>query len=162
MIRGRKPKPTKLRMIEGNREHRPINRNEPEPLIALELPPPPGFLADPVARTEWIRIAATLYPVGLLSEADVTVLAAYCQSYARWRRAEDALARMAADDLLTDALLVLATDGSVKQNPLVRTANTAMDAMVRYAHEFGMTPAARSRIDAGPRPAVDDMAKLFG
>jgi phage terminase small subunit len=42
--------------------------------------------------------------------------------------------------------------GNVIQNPLVGTANRAMADMVKYAVEFGLTPSARARIAAGPRP----------
>ena len=34
-------------------------------------------------------------------------------------------------------------------NPLIRVAARAADDMVRYASEFGMTPVARTRIQAG-------------
>jgi P27 family predicted phage terminase small subunit len=162
MVKGRIPKPSKLRLIEGNRGHRPINQREAQPAVAPAVPDPPAFLSDPVARAEWVRVASALHPVGLLSEADTAVLGAYCHSYARWRQAEDALRKMGATDSLTGALMIKTSKGTPIQNPLVGTANKAMQAMVRYAAEFGMTPAARSRIEAGPLPNSDMMTRLFG
>jgi hypothetical protein len=42
MPRGRKPKPTKLRILEGNRGKRPLPVGEPEP--DPSVPSPPDFL----------------------------------------------------------------------------------------------------------------------
>jgi P27 family predicted phage terminase small subunit len=63
--------------------------------------------------------------------------------------AEEAIARMAARDELTGALLIKDRDGQARTNPLVRVARDAADAMLRFAGEFGMTPVARSRLAAG-------------
>jgi P27 family predicted phage terminase small subunit len=76
-------------------------------------------------------------------------LAAYCGAYGRWRIAEETLAGIAANDPVMSGLLVRSPDGNARINPLVRIAAKAAEDMVRFASEFGMTPAARSRIAAG-------------
>jgi P27 family predicted phage terminase small subunit len=43
----------------------------------------------------------------------------------------------------------MSADGNPRRNPLVKIASDAAEDMVRYASEFGMTAAARSRIAAG-------------
>ncbi len=70
-------------------------------------------------------------------------------AYARWRVAEEMLARTAENDAATHALLIRSTDGNPRRNPLVKIAADAADDMVQYASMFGMTPVARSRIAAG-------------
>ena len=87
--------------------------------------------------------------MGLLSVVDEFPLAAYCQAVGRWRTAEEAIAQMAARDMLTKGMMIKTTGGNAIQNPLVGTANKAASDMVRYATEFGFTPAARARIAAG-------------
>jgi P27 family predicted phage terminase small subunit len=57
---------------------------------------------------------------------------------------------MAKRDQLTGGLMIKTTNGNAIQNPLVGTAHKAAADMVRYAVEFGMTPSARSRINADP------------
>lgn len=146
-MRGRKPKPTHLKLVTGNPGKRPINEREPVP--QQYLPTPPSELSDD-AKVEWGRVAEELYRIGLLSGIDRAALAAYCQAYGRWVQAERAIAEMAKRDPLTGGLLVKTTNGNAIQNPLVGTANKAMSDMVRFAAEFGMTPSARSRIEAGP------------
>jgi len=49
-MRGRKPKPTQLKLLEGNRGHRPINGAEPKPPGAQ--PTCPTHLS-PTAKAEW-------------------------------------------------------------------------------------------------------------
>lgn len=146
-MRGRKPKPTHLKLIEGNPGKRKVNPVEPVPLPELHAPPP--FLPQE-GQDEWKRVATELYNLGLLTVVDRTALAAYCHSYAIWKQATDAINQMAARDQLTRGLMIKTTNGNAIQNPLIGTANKAASDMVRYAAEFGMTPSARARISAQP------------
>lgn len=141
---GPPPKPTALKLIEGNPGRRAINKNEPKPPVAR--PAPPAFMGE-AARAEWRRLVDRLADVGLMTDLDVAALAAYCQAYARWVQAEEALARFAEADPRTHGIIVKTSNGNAIQSPLVGAANTAMQLMHRLAVEFGMTPAARSRLD---------------
>ena len=144
---GTKPQPTYLKLIKGTRKSR-INKAEPMPAPAL--PAAPDHLNDE-AKVEWKRVAEDLFRLGVLTEIDRVVLAAYCQAYGRWSRAEAVLAEMAKRDELTGGLMVRTISGNAIQNPMVGIANKAMADMVRYATELGMTPSARTRIHADPR-----------
>ncbi len=83
--RGRKPKPTALKILEGNPGKRPLNENEPIP--------PKGNIKCPTwllpeAKKEWKRLAPSLEAMGVLTMADLTAFEGYCQAYARWKEAE--------------------------------------------------------------------------
>jgi P27 family predicted phage terminase small subunit len=148
-MRGRKPIPTHLKVLRGNPGHQTLHLElEPEHEKAPDIPEPPAFLMA-LAKDEWRRISTGLYHMGLLTLVDENPLAAYCQAYARWRTAEVSLEKMAERDLLTSGLMIKTANGNAIQNPLVHTANKAASDMVRYATEFGFTPAARARIAAG-------------
>jgi P27 family predicted phage terminase small subunit len=159
---GRRPKPTHLRVVTGNPGKRPLNQREAAPRPAPKLPDPPAELnAD--AQAEWKRVSRDLYDCGLLKGVDRIALAAYCQAVGRWQQAERALAEMAKNDPLTGGLLIKTSNGNAIQNPIVGIANKAMADMVRYCIEFGMTPSARSRIEAtAPIEETDPAAKYFG
>jgi P27 family predicted phage terminase small subunit len=148
-MRGRRPLPTHLKVLRGNPGQRRLPTHEPQPTIPDEIPDAPEFL-EAYARDEWRRIARELSRLDLLTVADVNPLAAYCQAYARWRMAEEALAEMKKRDPLLSALMIRTRNGTPMQNPLVGTAARAASDMVRYAAEFGLTPSARARIAAGP------------
>lgn len=146
MVAGRKPIPTALKLVRGNPGKRALPKNEAK--LALAEPTPPAFLCDD-AKVEWGRVCSVLFSAGLMTEMDRAALGAYCASYGRWAQAERALGAMAEKDAANYALMIRTKDGNAIQNPLVGVANKAKADMVRFAAEFGMTPAARSRVEAG-------------
>jgi P27 family predicted phage terminase small subunit len=160
LVRGRRPKPTALKLIEGNRGKRPFNQNEPQ--VPTPMPTaPPHLTVD--ALEEWDRVAVWLHRIGLLSEVDRAALAAYAQAYGRWVQAERAIAKMAERDQLTGGLMIKTTNGNAIQNPVVGIANKAAADMMRYATEFGMTPSSRTRINAeAPEQSHDPADRFFG
>jgi P27 family predicted phage terminase small subunit len=147
-MRGPPPTPTVVRLMRGNPSRRPINRNEPQPARTEKVPDAPDFLVG-YACDEWHRVAPELHLLGLLTVLDIMPLAAYCQSCARSRTAEELIAKMAAKDEATNGLLVKGPYGDARQNPLVKIARNAASDMVGYANQFGMGPAARARISVG-------------
>lgn len=88
--KGRPPKPTALKLAEGNRGKRRPNPAEPQPTVLDRIPPPHASLNEDGAR-EWSRIAHQLQELGLLTDLDLSSLVAYCASYARFLRAEQKL-----------------------------------------------------------------------
>ena len=144
-MRGRKPRPTRLKLLEGNPGKRAINGREPQPPKAL--PTCPSHLS-PTAKAEWKRLARTLNTVGLLTQVDRAALAAYCQAYGRWVEAEKALKE-------TPTLLKTPA-GYVQQSPWLSISNKQLELMAKYMTELGLTPSARCRIavdvSPGPKP----------
>ena len=68
--RGRKPKPTALKLLEGNPGKRPINEHEPIPPKGTVKCP---TWLEPEAKKEWKRLAPSLEAMGVLTQADLTV-----------------------------------------------------------------------------------------
>src|SRR5262245_1862978 len=145
---GPPPLPTHLKLLRGNPGHQKLNKQEPVPAQLPAVPEPPAFL-NGYAAEEWRRVAPELHHLRLLTILDTMPLAAYCVAYARWRTAEEILAKMAEKDPATSALLIRGADGAPRQNPMVKIANAAASDMVAYAGLFGMSAAARARISAG-------------
>ena len=145
MTRDRKPKPTAVKIAEGNPGKRRINGREPRP--PASLPDCPSHLSDE-AKLEWDRIAVSLNRVGLLTQADRSTMAGYCQCYGRWVEAELKLA-------VTPAILRMPS-GYIQQSPWLTIANKQLELMARYMAELGLTPASRSRrsvqLQTGPKP----------
>ena len=132
--------PTKLKIIKGTDQPCRVNANEPQPEV--EIPDMPQWL-NPHAQAEWARVSDALFKQGLVSVFDMAVLAAYCQAYGRWQEAEEMLKK-------SGSLIIKTDKGNVIQNPLLGIANTALREMRRSAVEFGMSPAARSRVSVNP------------
>ena len=76
--RGRKPKPTAMKELEGNPGKHPLNTNEPKP--TKKAPACPKWL-EPEAKKEWRRLAKQMEAIGILTEVDMAAFAGYCQAY---------------------------------------------------------------------------------
>ena len=144
--RGRKPTPTAIKELEGNPGKRPLNQNEPKP--KKTAPSCPKWL-DKEAKKEWRRLAAKMEQMGVLSEVDMAAFAGYCQCYARWKE---------------NGSLVRTPSGYWQQVPQVSIAQQYMKQMERFAEQFGLTPASRSRLiaDDGNGGVKDEMDALLG
>jgi P27 family predicted phage terminase small subunit len=138
-MKGRKPKPTHIKIVTGNPGRRPLNTSEPTPLQAI--PDCPEHITG-LAREEWERMAEDLFECGLLTVIDRVALEGYCVAYARWVDAEEAIKK--------HGVLVKSPNGFPMQSPLLAIANKAMAQLRGYLAEFGMTPSSRSRITATP------------
>jgi len=154
MPAGRRPKPTKILMFEGNPGKRPLNRNEPKPVTPRRAPPAPAILGKS-GKAEWRRMCKVLLQMGLLSEADLTTLTAYCKSYEQWIEA--------VRDTETFGSVHVTSNGNMIQSPYVGIANTALSTMTRLAIEFGLTPASRTRVQVpGGGKSTAGREYLFG
>jgi phage terminase small subunit len=78
-MRGRKPKPTALKLIEGNPGKRPLNAGEPR--LGVAVPTCPAHLC-PSAKAEWKRLARQMHTLRIITELDRSALAAYCHPMA--------------------------------------------------------------------------------
>ena len=134
-MRGRRPKPTRLKALTGSPGKRPLNSAELNPQPAVpECPPELG----PVARREWDRLADELGALRLLTNLDRAALAAYCGAYSLWAEATEAIQKY--------GTMIKSPSGYPTQSPYVAIANRQAEIMMRIASEFGFTPASRSRI----------------
>lgn len=155
-------KPTKLKLIEGNPGHQRLNKREPQPIVPPSIPEPPEFLSAE-AKAEWHRRAPELYRLGVFTGVDIAPLAAYCQAYGRWVKAEIALAEMSrVDTSMFGGMMMRTANGNHIQNPILGVAVRALEQMTRLAAEFGMTPASRSRINLPDEPDGNPLAQLLG
>jgi P27 family predicted phage terminase small subunit len=141
-MRGRRPKPTRLKVLTGNPGKRPLNAHEPRPEVAIPECP---IELGPVARREWERLTAELAPLRILTHLDRAALAAYCGAYAMWAEATQAIQKYGA--------MIKSPSGYPQQSPYVAIANRQAEIMMRIASEFGFTPASRSRIST---PAANE------
>jgi P27 family predicted phage terminase small subunit len=144
-MRGRRPKPTRMKVLIGNPGKRSLNSFEPRPEPAI--PDCPPELGD-VARREWNRLVQELAPLRLMTNLDRAALAAYC---ALWADATEAIQKYGA--------MVKSPMGYPVQSPYVAIANRQAEIMMRIAPEFGFTPASRSRISTAttPEPTLIDI-----
>jgi P27 family predicted phage terminase small subunit len=148
-VKGRKPKPTFLKLIEGNPGHRPINRDEPEP--EGELKDPPEHFSSRQQRI-W-RECIENSPQGLLSKLDGSMLEIFVVAKSGW---EAAIARVE-----ESGAVVRIPGGQWAQNPFVSIARRHAETMVKVGSELGFSPASRSRVKiSGKKKTKSALGKL--
>ena len=152
MARGRRPKPTAVKRLEGNPGKRGLNALEPRPKKGA--PACPDWLEDD-AKAEWERLLPQVESLGLLTGIDMAAFAAYCQSFARWKEAEEFISQHGS--------MYKTKSGVYMQVPQVGIAHSNLRIMMRIATEFGFTPSSRSRIiaDQSQGEIVDEMEDLL-
>ena len=150
--KGRKPKPTAVKVLEGNPGKRPLNALEPQPI--KKAPKCPDWL-NLEAKQEWKRLAGNLEALGTLTELDMAAFAGYCQAYARWKEAEEFIEK--------HGTIVKTPSGYWQQVPQVSIAQSNLKIMLKFCSEFGLTPSSRSRIIANEAKdqEVDEMEFLL-
>ena len=148
---GRMPTPTAIKVLRGNPGKRALPKGEPRPAPAARVPSAPRWLSEE-ARAEWKRLAPRLHAVGLLTEVDTQALGLLCEAFAQYVAAKGIVDR--------EGLLLVSEKGNAYQHPAAGLMTQARGELMKWAREFGMTPAARSRISvqaADDAPTLADM-----
>jgi P27 family predicted phage terminase small subunit len=147
MTRGRKPKSTRLKILEGTRADR-LNPYEPR------FPPssvnPPGWL-EGHALAHWNEFAPYLIQTGRLTVADRTALAMMCVDYADIQKAKEAGP--------IERVVSHARKTTVRIDP--NDADAARKRCLWWLTQFGLTPSSRSRVSTAPAPPSDRMGEFL-
>ena len=150
MTVGRKPTPTRLKLVAGNPGKRPLNENEPKPKAPKKIRPPSHL--SKAGKLEFRRLAAVLQPLGLLTEIDLRALELYADPYVLWREATEKTAKA--------GMVIKTSTGYPMVNPYLVVAQQASKRLQQLLCEFGMTPSSRTRVTATPQKkptAFDDV-----
>ena len=139
---GRRPRPTALKILEGNPGHRPLGRGEPKPPIGV--PPCPKHLRG-LARVAWRRIGEQLARMNVATSVDQDALELLVGAYAEYRAATAVIARRGRTYTITTA-----SGRVVRPRPEVGIARDAWRRVRLMLMEFGLTPAARTRVEVEP------------
>lgn len=149
------PRPAKsatLQLIQGN----PNKKNTEELAARAEHEKkmkmrsdnikPPTWL-DKVGKKEFKRVAALLTEVEIITEADISMLAAYCNAYSQY---------VSISKIIEEDGIMVHTEGKDKdgnpiklvgeEHPLLKRQKNYFDQMKSAANDFGLTPSARAKL----------------
>ncbi len=149
-MRGRKPKPTYLKLVKGERRPSRLNLNEPS-APRSDAEPPPGL--SPTALEKWNELAPQLIEAGILTQLDRDALHAYCLAYSSLVEAQRALDR--------SGVVVKGYRDAPVLNPYLRARNYSLEMMRRFGEQLGLSPSSRGRIDTSGRGARSDWVADF-
>ena len=155
---GRKPKPTHLKLLEGEPNRNRINFDEPK--FKPKAPKCPSWLS-PEAKREWRRLAPELERLGLLTGADMAMFASYCSAVGKLEWAEKEIKKMRRLELRAVKAkglkpgehpmmggMISKGEGKGKFNtlPYVWIYNKCLEQLRSFGSEFGLSPSSRTRI----------------
>ena len=145
-----RPKPTALKILQGNPSKRKIR---PEPSAPAGAPPMPKRLtAEPVAVAKWRELVPILLSMGVLTTGDGEALATLCEVHAA---AQSCLLELRAGGV------VMKTDlGGVKPNPAGPLFRALVALQATLMGKFGLTPSSRTRL-AKPETKTADPLDEF-
>lgn len=153
---GRRPKPTHLKIVGGNPGKRALNKREPAP--RREIPSCPAHLSD-ASKVAWGRLVEMLDRIGVLTECDVLALERLCDCYSDILACRELVAR----DGRTYTTTTAQGDTLIKGNPAVNQLRAADAQFKSYLVEFGLTPAARSKVQVSDDEKPEDgFQEFFG
>lgn len=147
--RGPAPKPTKLRLLHGDRKDR-VNTDEPVPSDGLPQLPP--NVSSEVAEV-WDYTLRELSVMGIATPADRDALLCFCEAVV--------VHRQASADIAWNGITVEGLTGGSVRNPAVLIQKDAAAQIRVFAQEFGLTPSARSQIQMGPQKAAQGAGRLL-
>lgn len=142
MARGRPPKPTALKVIQGNPGKRKLAKNQPAPEALAEAPAAPEWLGAH-ARSIWERVVPWLVKSRILTDTDLHNLEVFATAYQRWREAQA--------DITKNGIVVMGARQEIK-NPACTVANECVRQINTFGAALGLDPAARARLKGGGEP----------
>lgn len=156
MAKGRKPKPSHLRLVTGNPGKRPVNAREPKP--KRERPSAPAHVSDK-ARETWGYVVSLLDDMGVLTKPDVMAVELLCEAYADYLAS-----RVALRDFGSNYYETVNQSGGVmhRAHPAVAVMQDADRRIKAWLAEFGMTPSARTRVHGEVAEEADPADAYFG
>lgn len=141
--RGPKPRPTHLKVIEGERESR-INRDEPMPSEG-KVHKPENMSEG--ASAVWDDLSEDLIDKGCLKPWDVYLFEAFCEAVASFRENRDLLRQ--------NGYTARGSHGGVIKSPHHQIMRDCQQTMAQIGSRFGFTPGDRANLEikdseAGP------------
>jgi P27 family predicted phage terminase small subunit len=166
MSGGRPRKPRQTKIIHGTfrKDRNPIA--EPEPPIVPTVPKPPSHLGK-FGKKLWKDLGARLLREQLLSVLDIEAFEIFCVAYDQYRQAYEAMHHVYDPDTgkplrkRTTAEYLATHDFQTMIE--LSVMNRALPFIRAMMQEFGMTPAARNKIDLrnGEELPADPMEALL-
>lgn len=136
-MRGRPSLPDEVKKRKGTFKKIRENKDPVITTIITEIPEPPP-LFDDVAKNVWNTVCSEMIKLNLLQTLDIYMLEILCYEMSIYWDCQA--------EIMKQGYTIPTGTGSVKVNPKVTVANTALNNVQRIAAKFGLTPSDRARL----------------
>ena len=140
--RGRKPKPTKLKELNGNAGKRALNKNEPKFDQITNIEPPEQL--ESLAVEMWQRVVTPVGAQDPLTHWGFEKVVAVFTAYGPWRPAQDKINNYG-------VVVPHPETGVLQKNPAVTVMNETARQLVTFGSLLGLDPASRTRLTGGAK-----------
>ena len=154
LMPGHPPKPTHLKLLEGDLGRQPVHVRTPKPRRGV--PRCPGHLSA-CAKCLWRALGRELDRMGVITMADGVALEMLCDAYAQYRDARDVVAI----DGLTYKSTTKRGGVIVRARPEVAIAADAWRRTSSMLTAFGLSPASRAKLGVAGADGVDPMDAIL-
>lgn len=144
---GRNTLPPAEKKLRGSRDRKKVaapvvSAAAPEAEdVQSDIPLPPVWLTDELAKSEWVRLVPDLIKMRVLSPMDSVNLAMLCQATAAYVKAQQVIAAKGTTYTTTSK------HGEMDRvRPEVKIAAEAEKTILRITKEFGLAPLSRARM----------------
>ena len=144
-------KPTRLKILHGEKRESRLNRSEPRP--RTNRPRWPADLS-PAAAKVWRRVMYEMGATGVITAADTDVFRTYCEAVARYEYAAKLLEQ-------SGPLIRGARAGELVKSPLHQVVRDNAVLVRSLARELGLTPSARAGLSGEPAQERDPFAEFL-
>jgi P27 family predicted phage terminase small subunit len=146
--------PTHLKLVTGNPGKRAMPKNEPKP--KRKMPARPPHLSEG-AKKAWNQLSKLLFRMGVLTEADGFALEQLCETRAEILEAQQTIAEEGRYQHVTTK----AGGEMIRLHPAVTQKGDAERRYRAWLNEFGLTPAARSKVKAAEENDPEDPTEKY-
>ena len=153
--RGPSPKPTRIRILEGNLGRRPLPANEPQYSVGIPERPK-GMSAG--ARKVWDQLVSEMAPSGVLRTVDGLALRQLCEDEQMLESLRQGMFQMTREivkkakeqkkELPGGALIQLSR--TIEGRRTLSTMRELSAQIIVQRREFGLTPASNGRVQTAP------------
>ena len=138
---GRKPKPAEIKAAAGNPGKRKNNIVPKTEVPVAGIKPPPGL--TPEAQRVWKEMSQSMSALGFLRISDTAVFGVFCQTLADYREIVKRIRKEGR------TYKVKSRHGEyIRPHPLSAEKERCARIIIQYASDFGITPAARQKLQA--------------
>lgn len=150
-----RPKPSALKVLQGNPGRRPLNKDEPQ--FESGIPAKPEWF-DTYASEEWDRITGNLNGQRVFTKNDLGILVALCLAYEQLRETHAILKQLGRSYTVED----MGGNTHYKARPECVRFETAQKEYRTLLAEIGFSPSSRSKVKTLPEaPKAKGTAKFF-
>lgn len=138
-MRGRKPKPAHLRLIDGRTHHGSAAELAPQIVVDGELAGPPDWF-KPQHRLMWDHLQRSA-PAGMLTELDRQLVVDYCMTAVAYNECAVQVAELG-------VVVKAPRRGTAMISPFWYEMKAAGDRLGKIGDRIGLSPVARGRVKA--------------